>query len=83
MTGQARANFTLIFLGNRGKLFFTVYLLKQGNFPMIIGKIPCFLVIKFVTIENRNLWLSEDKLTFLSLSKGIYFQRALTVGHGS
>ena len=40
---------------------------------MIIGKIPCFLVIKFVTIENRNLWLSEDKLTFLSLSKGIYF----------
>ena len=48
MTGQAHANFTLIFLGNRGKLFFTEYLLelKQGNLPMIIEKFPFLLLMK-------------------------------------
>ena len=48
MTGQAHANFTLIFLGNRGKLFFIEYLLelKQGNLPMIIEKFPFLLLMK-------------------------------------
>ena len=67
----------MIFLGNHRKLFIIQYFLE------LIGKFPCWLVKKVVSIENRNSWLSEDKLTFLSFSKRICFVIALTVGHGS
>ena len=35
LTGKALANLTLIFLGNRGNLFFIEYFLELG------GKFPC------------------------------------------